>query len=94
MGLAATPQKMTEYIAILKAKVSALSEARMQNESDLDSVIQKRSQSTDPVEQRAFTSQAASLLSEQSRITRELHMTRRLLARTEGDEFDFGATAT
>jgi len=84
---------VTQYIAILKAKISDLAEAQAQNDAAIDAVIQKRCAATDPAEQIASSRQAGGLFVERSRIAQELHTTRRLLARTEGDEFGFDASS-
>ena len=79
----------SEHTALLKSKIAALSGKLAQAEAHLEGIIDSRLKATQPNERSAFTEKASLILAQKHQILKSLHTTKRLLARSEGDEFDF-----
>ena len=75
----------------LKSKIASLTDELTQLEKKLDDIVQRRCSATTAEEKRQRAREAGLVFPAMSDVQRRIDTAKRLLARGEGDEYDFVA---
>jgi hypothetical protein len=77
------------YSRLLKRQISKFTEEFMRLEAERDAAIRARHLAVTPEQKRQYTAEIVRAMGDMRRVEQRLHCAKRLLARAEGDEYEF-----